>query len=307
MRIVDAHTHVIERVAGFGPRGELRPVGGGRARWSTGLEIQLIPPELGDRTFPGEALLRLLDAHGVGQAVLLQGSFYGFQNEYTAEVVRLAPARLVGAGTFDPFCRQRDAVLARLLGELAFPAVKLELSDGAGLMGYHAPFDLDGPVLAGPVEQVAAAGATLVLDLGSPGMSSFQPHAVARLARRHPRLRIVICHLLAPGPRDEAPLAEALEVLSAENVWFDLAAVPWNVRPEPFPYPTARRYLALAKRRAGSARLLWGSDAPSAATADTYARLLRWVVEAPELTGPELEGVLHRNACDAYPALRKGT
>ena len=307
MRIVDAHTHVIERVAGFGPRGELRSLGGGRARWSTGLEIQLIPPELGDRSFPGEALLRLLDRHDVAQAVVLQGSFYGFQNEYTAEVVRLAPARLVGAGTFDPFCAERDAVVARLLGELAFPAMKLELSDGAGLMGYHPPFPIDGPVLAGPIEQVAAAGATLVLDLGSPGMASFQPAAVTRLARRHPGLRIVICHLLAPGPRDEEFLADALKMLSADNVWFDLAAVPWNVRPERYPYPTARRYLALARRLVGSSRLLWGSDAPAAAIDDPYARLLQWAVEAPELTAPELERVLSHNACEAYPALRKGT
>jgi predicted TIM-barrel fold metal-dependent hydrolase len=307
MRIVDAHVHVIERVAGFGPEGELRPVGRGRARWASGLEIQLIPPELGDRSFPGEALLRLLDAHDVAQAVLLQGSFYGFQNEYTAEVVRLAPARLIGAGTFDPFCAGRDALLARLLGQLAFPAVKLELSSGAGLMGYHPPFAIDGPVLAGPIEQVAAAGATLVLDLGSPGMPSFQPEAVARLARRHPPLRIVLCHLLAPTARDEGPLTAALRLLSADNLWFDLAAVPWNVRPEQFPYPTARRYLALARRLVGSSRLLWGSDAPSAATADTYAHLLQWVVEAAELDGPGLEKVLHGNACEAYPALRKGT
>lgn len=307
MRIVDAHTHVIERVAGFGRRGELRPVGGGRARWSTGLEIQLIPPELGDASFSGEALLRLLDAHQVAQAVVLQGSFYGFQNEYTAEVTRRAPGRLVGAGTFDPFCQELDAVVSRLLGELAFPAIKLELSDGAGLMGYHPPFGIDGPVLAGPIEQVAAAGATLVLDLGSPGMASFQPEAVARVARRHPTLRVVLCHLLAPRQGDEVALTEALGVLALDNVWFDLAAVPWNVRPERYPYPTGRRYLALARRLVGSARLLWGSDAPAAATADDYARLLRWVVEAPELTALELDRVLHHNACEAYPALRKGT
>jgi predicted TIM-barrel fold metal-dependent hydrolase len=307
MRIVDAHTHVIESVAGFGPRGELRPLGRGRARWASGLEIQLIPPELGDRSFPGEALLRLLDAHDVGQAVLLQGSLYGFQNEFTAEVVQLAPARLIAAGTFDPFCKERERVVARLLGQLAFPAMKLELSDGAGLMGYHEPFAIDGPVLAGPIEQVAAAGATLVLDLGSPGMASFQPEAAARLARRYPALRVVLCHLLAPTARDEAPLTDALKVLSADNIWFDLAAVPWNVRPERFPYPTARRYLALARRLVGSSRLLWGSDAPAAATADSYAHLLQWVIQAPELTGPELEKVLSGNACEAYPALRKGT
>ena len=304
MKIIDGHAHVIERIAGFGRRGELRPLGGGRARWANGLEIQLIPPELGDRSFTAEALLGVLDAHRVERAVLLQGSFYGFQNEYSAEAARVHPGRFLAAGTFDPFCVDRDEILERLLGALALRIVKLELSTGGGLMGFHAPFPLDGPLLAEPVERIAAAGATLVLDLGGPWMASFQPEAVARLARRHPGLRIVICHLLAPGPGDEAALRRGLEALApVENVWFDLAALPWNVAPEAYPYPTARRYAALARGLVGATRLIWGSDAPSATTADSYRRLLDYLVQAPGWTAPDLELVLHDSACQAYPGL----
>ena len=31
------------------------------------------------------------------------------------------------------------------------------------------------------------------------------------------------------------------------NVWVDLSALPWNVSPEAYPYPTAQEYISLAK------------------------------------------------------------
>ena len=49
MKIIDAHTHIFDVLAGFGSCGELRPIGNGVARWATGEEMAMIPPELGDR------------------------------------------------------------------------------------------------------------------------------------------------------------------------------------------------------------------------------------------------------------------
>ena len=36
--IIDAHTHLIERLAGYGARGEMRSIGSGMTRWATGEE-----------------------------------------------------------------------------------------------------------------------------------------------------------------------------------------------------------------------------------------------------------------------------
>ena len=80
MRIIDAHAHVFEGFSGFGGKGELRPLGQGRGRWATGEEIQVIPEEYGDVGFSPENLMTLMDQNSVSQAVLLQGSLYGFQN-----------------------------------------------------------------------------------------------------------------------------------------------------------------------------------------------------------------------------------
>ena len=65
MKIIDAHTHIFDVLAGFGSCGELRPIGNGVARWATGEEMAMIPPELGDRCFPAQTLASLLRDKGV--------------------------------------------------------------------------------------------------------------------------------------------------------------------------------------------------------------------------------------------------
>lgn len=300
MRIIDAHTHVIDTLAGFGPRGELRAIGDGKARWANGDVIHMIPQGMGDRSFHYDTLARLLKDNGVEKAVLLQGSFYGFQNDFTREAAERYPDMFLASGTFDPFCTGAEELLRQLLQEHHLSVIKFETSSGGGLMGYHQAFALDGPVFAHIFEQIAQSGATLVLDVGSPGMESFQPEAVMRIADQFPGMRIVICHLLAPTLTDEKPLAEALHLLKRPNIWFDLAAMPWNVYPEAYPYPTAQRYLTLAKEIVGTDKLIWGTDVPSVLTRDSYAHLVDYVVNSGVFTEEELDLVFYKNACKAY-------
>lgn len=82
MKIIDAHTHIFDVLAGFGSCGELRPIGNG-VPLGHRREMAMIPPELGDRCFPAQTLASLLRDQGVEKAVLLQGGLYGFQNDAT--------------------------------------------------------------------------------------------------------------------------------------------------------------------------------------------------------------------------------
>lgn len=303
MRIFDAHTHVIDTLAGFGPRGELRAIGGGKARWANGDVIEMIPAGMGDRSFHYDTLAKLLRDHGVEKAVLLQGSFYGFQNDFTREAAQKYPELFLPSGTFDPFCVRAEELLEQLLGQYDMKIIKFEASSGGGLMGYHKAFPLDGDVFARIFERIAGSGATLVLDIGSPGMESFQPEAVAAIARKYPQMQIVVCHLLAPTLQDEEALTEALQILNCPNVYFDLAAMPWNVQPEAYPYPTALKYLAIAKKIVGTDKLIWGTDVPSVLTRESYEKLINYIVNSGLFTEKELARVFWENACRAYQVI----
>ena len=301
MKFVDVHVHVVEHLRGFARRGEFRAIGGGRARWANGDVVDLIPPELGEYDVRGEKLYPFLKAQGVERAVLLQGSFYGFQNEYSLEVARQYPDMFVPACTADLFARESMEVLERFVCREGVRIVKFEVSDGGGMTGYHEPFRLDGPRMARQVQLASENRCTLVLDIGGPGMDSFQPEAVAEIAKSHPDLKIVVCHLLAPTLADEAPFAEALRTLRLENVWFDISAVPWNVFPETYPYPTANRYVAMARDTVGGKKLLWGSDLPSPLTRDSYTHLWDYLQAGGLFTQDELRDIYYNNAFAAYP------
>lgn len=301
MKLVDVHVHVVETLHGFARRGEFRAIGGGRARWANGEETALIPPELGEYDVRGERLYPFLKAQGVERAVLLQGSFYGFHNEYSLEVARKYPDMFIPACTADPFARESMQILERFVCREGVRVIKFEVSDGGGMMGYHEPFRIDGPRLEKQIRLAADNGCTLVLDVGGPGMDSFQPDAIANIAKAYPDMRIVVCHLLAPTLADEAPFAQALGMLRLPNVWFDISAVPWNVDPEVYPYPTALRYVAMARDAVGHDKLLWGSDLPSPLTRDSYVHLWDYLQTGKLFDEGELQDIYYNNAFDAYP------
>lgn len=300
MKKIDAHTHVFDYIKGYGRKGELYAIGDGKARWATGEEISMIPPGMGDKSFTGDTLVSLLKENDVEKAVLLQGSFYGFQNEYTYEIAKKYPDLFLAAGTLDPFCKEKNQILNRLLYEFQFPIIKFETSSGGGLMGFHHDFIIDRE-FEEIFDQIASEKRTLVLDIGSPTMGSFQPEAIARVTKRYPDMHIIICHLLAPTLQDEKLLVDALKILKRDNLWFDLAAVPWNVAPETYPYPSGQHFISLAKEIVGYEKLIWGTDVPSVLTKESYSNLSQYIIESDVFNEKELEAVFYHNAMEAYP------
>lgn len=299
MRIIDGHVHVFEMLKGFGRRGELRAIGDGKARWANGEEISILPKELGEKACLAEDVRDFLLSKGVEKAVLLQGSFYGFQNEYVYEVVEKYPEFFVGAGTFDPFCKDAERIYERLTKELKFQIIKFEMSSGGGLMGYHNDFNIN-QVFQSIFENIEKAGQVLVLDVGSPGMESFQINEVRKLALKYPKMKIVICHLLAPTLQDTDVFEGYVKELDLDNIWLDLAAVPWNVYPEEYPYSTGVEYIKTAKKYLGEDKLIWGTDIPSTLTKESYEGMYSFITEANIFSEEELNKVMYQNAMDVY-------
>ena len=300
MNIIDAHAHVVQYIAGFTSKGELRGVGKGKARYANGDTFQMFPKSLGDYGVTAEKLIEVMDLNGVEKAVLLHGQYFGFQNEYTAQAVKKYPDRFVGAGSYDPFCNKADEVKNHLFKELNFRAVKFELSNGSGLMAYHPPIDLDGEMMNACYKYAQDNGLTVVMDIGRPRNCCWQVDALSSAVKKYPEVTFVICHLLAPQRTDGELLKQALGKLVQPNVYFDLAALSHNQQPETYPYPSAVAHLRTAKEVVGANKLMFGSDMPSTLNRDSYAHLRDYIINSNVITQPELEDIFYNTADKIY-------
>ena len=260
--IIDAHAHIFSTLSGFGADGELKPLSNGKAIWSTGEVIQLLPEEYEKTEFSISSLLSLMDKNNIDKAVLLQGGFLGFDNHGVWEGVEKHRDRIRGAFTVDPFCRNVDKILGNLLSK-DIDTFKFEVSTGCGLMGIHHSFPLDGDMMYSIYKRLYTKVKTLAFDLGSPGDDSHQVDAIRRIAEDFPSFNIVVCHLSSPRRNQDYNLKRELDTLSLSNIYFDTAALWWKTRPEEYPFGIARRYLEYARNIVGAEHLMWGSDVPS--------------------------------------------
>ena len=302
MKKIDAHLHLAKVLAGYCRRGELRAVGGGRAQWGNGDVFQLLPTtgEYGDENFTAEQALAIMDRNDVERAVLMNGSMYGLQNIYHEELLKKYPDRFCPSCEVDPFMTQHVEMLKRFFEEKHFHLLKIEVSSGGGLMGCHDPFDLSGDRMMEMYKIVEKNHGVVALDVGDIYMESHQTMALFRIADRCPDLKLVVCHLLAPAREKRREWLAELEILKQANVWFDIAAIPKILSPDVYPYPEAVDYLRTAADIVGSDRLMWGTDAPYAATQDSYEHLTDYLTKSDKFTQEELENIYYNNAKKVY-------
>ena len=241
-----------------------------------------------------------MDKNEVEKAVLMQGSMYGFQNRYHAEILKKYPDRFCPTCTIDPYMTNAAETMEYFFEKQGFKAAKFEVSSGGGLMGCHDPFDLAGKEMRPLFDIIEAHNAPVALDVGDLTMPSHQPWSLAKIAEDHPNMKLVVCHLLAPIPGREKELELSLELLKKPNVWFDIAALPKIVAPGTYPFPAVHEVLKMAKEILGADRLLWGTDAPFAATQDPYEHLADYLVKGDAFTESELEDVYYNNAKHVY-------
>ena len=302
MKKIDAHLHLAKVLAGYCRRGELRGIGGGKAAWGNGEEFQLLPTngDYGDDYFTAEQALKIMDRNDVERAVLMQGSMYGFQNRYHEEILEKYPDRFCPSCTIDPFMTNHMQALERFLEEKHFHLVKFEVSSGGGLMGCHEPFDLSGERMMEIYKLIEKNHGVVALDVGGIEMESHQPMALARLADRCPDLKLVVCHLLAPAREKRAEWRAELQMLKGANIWFDIAAMPKIISGDVYPYLETQEFLAEAKDIISAKRMMWGTDAPFAATQDSYEHLTDYLEKGSAFTPEELADVYYNNAKLVY-------
>jgi predicted TIM-barrel fold metal-dependent hydrolase len=298
MKIIDAHVHICEVLAGYCRRGELRAIGGGKAMWANGDVMHLIPEGYGDSNYTAESAIRMMDENGVEAGVIMQGSMYGFQNNYIKGALKKYPDRFRGACTVDPFAKNHLAMLEAMMEWTRI--AKFEVSNGGGLMGVHEDFALDGPRMLPIYEIINAHKGVVTIDFGDYTMASYQPLAMRRVAQKFPDLTIVLCHLLAPIPGHYDETRIGLEALKLPNVWFDIAALPKIVAVEKFPFPSCAESLRMAKEIVGPDRLMFGTDMPFALIHSSYHDLKQYILDSKVFTEDELQKVFYETAKHLY-------
>jgi predicted TIM-barrel fold metal-dependent hydrolase len=227
----------------------------------------------------GTALIRELDAAGIGRAVVLSVG-YSFsderkgladpdrltreQNNLTAAQVARHSARLTGFCSANPLRTAALQELERCLGLAGMVGIKLHfgnsgisLRDPAHLARMQEVFAfaqrMDAPVL---VHMRARGGS----NFGAEDAQLF----LEQLVPRAPRIDIVVAHLGGAGPGYPAQNDEVMAVFAAaagrkdplmRNLYFDVAT---NVAEETTPAEAA--LVAQRIRQVGTSRVLYGSD-----------------------------------------------
>ena len=303
--IIDAHLHVTWGFHGLTGDGPTKSLTYGRVQVGD-KEIQVLPPLCKEPTrFEPETLVRLIELTGVTQAVLLQGSFYGDQNEYLYETVQKWPDRFVAAAYLDPRDTTVRETFRQVTDDFGFGILKFEMSEATGFSGVYPDLRLDGPEMKWIWEAAAERELVVTLDLGRGKTQGYQTEAVRKIIDWHPSLRIVIPHLAQPPIADMAneelnTLWEAQILLGQhENLWFDTAALPAYGEQE-YPFAPTQHYIRRATELIGSEKLMWGSDIPGLLGQATYPQLLASVRNHAGFSDTELTAVLGGTARQVY-------
>lgn len=281
--IIDAHTHVFETLHGMTGRGYVNPIGYGQIRFDTGQTAYVMPPMHEETRFTAEMLLRFMDWVGVDMAFIMQHSFHGANIDYLAGCIRRWPDRFRGACSFDPYASQWRTILKRYHEEMGFQCMKLELSVGAGLLGFHPDLKLNEPRLMEIWQQLAEWNMTLILDLGSVGEPANQKKEILEVMETFPNLRLSIPHLCYPPlscpPSDPKWTAweDMLKLGCHPRIYHDISFGGLLPDDEEYPFARYQDVVKKAVETCGAEKLIWGTDVTGFLSKATYRQGLDWV------------------------------
>jgi L-fuconolactonase len=239
--IVDIHPHIIsDDEAKYPPA----PLFGKRSEWSK------------ERPTTVETLIAAMDEAGVAKAAVVHSSTtYGFDNSYVVDGCAKYADRLVAVGSVDVL--QPDA--PQRIREWAQRGLAgLRLFTGGSTKEFD-PSELDDPRSFPAWELCAELGLPMCIQTGPVGLPQ-----VTALAKRFPKVAIILDHLGRPDITDGAPYAKAqslFDLAPLENIYFKLTPRIFDdVRKGD---ASAGTFFPQVVEEFGSRRLAWGSNYPT--------------------------------------------
>ena len=238
---VDIHPHIISDDEGRYPPA---PLFGKRSEWSQ------------ERPCTVETLIAQMDDAGVEKAAVVHSSTtYGFDNSYVVDSCNRYPGRLIAVGSVDVLEPNAVATIRRWVDK---GLAGLRLFTGGSTKEFD-PSELDDPRAFPAWDVCGELGLTMCIQTGPIGLPQ-----VTALARRFPKVAIILDHLGRPDITDGPPYRAAQSL-------FDLASIP-SIYLKLTPRimgdstkgaATPETFFPKLVATFGAKRLAWGSNYPT--------------------------------------------
>ena len=278
--IVDIHPHIISDDETRYPPA---PLFGTRSEWSK------------ERPTTVETLVAAMNEAGVAKAAVVHSSTtYGFDNSYVVDGCNRYPDRLAAVGSVDVLQQDAPAVIRDWA---ARGLAGLRLFTGGSTKEFD-PSELDDPRSFPAWELLADLGLPMCIQTGPVGLPQ-----VTALARRFPKVKIVLDHLGRPDVLDGEPYANAASMFALA----DLPNIYMKLTPRIFGdvkkgQASAETFFPRVVQAFGADRLAWGSNFPT--SPGTLAEILATAQAGlASLSEEEREWIFSKTALTLYPTL----
>jgi predicted TIM-barrel fold metal-dependent hydrolase len=226
--------------------------------------------------FGYDDLLAEMDAAGVDRAILVPPGWEGDRVDFVLAAAQKYPGRFAAMGRIPVERPESRQMLTTWLGQPGMLGVRLSFQH-----------ELNRAFMAdGTVDWFWPAAE----ELGVPVML-YAPHWLARfgdIAKRHPRLKIIVDHLGLFRQKDGDAAAAMIETASLAvhpNLFVKLSAVPLYSS-EDYPYRNLHAALRSLIEAFGPKRCFWGTDLTRLMRKCGYSQCLRLFTEGLDFLSP---------------------
>lgn len=280
MNIIDIHPHIISD-------DEMRyppaPLFGKRSDWSQ------------ERPCTVDTLVAAMDAAGVAKAAVVHSSTtYGFDNSYVVDGCNQHTGRLAAVGSVDMIADDVPAVIERWADK---GLAGLRIFTGGSTKDFD-PSELDNPKSFLAWEKLAELGLPMCIQTGPIGLPQ-----VALLARKFPKVNIILDHLGRPDVLDGAPYANASSLFALA----DIPNIYLKLTPRIFDdvkkgKASAETFFPRVFEAFGAKRMAWGSNFPT--SPGTLSEILATARAGLAcLSEDDQAWIFGKTALQLYPAL----
>jgi len=277
---IDIHPHIIADDDDRYPRS---PLFGVQSDWSR------------ERPVTIDGLIAAMDEAGVAKAAIVQSSTcYGYDNSYLVDSIARYPNRVTAVGSVDVLQPDAPETIHHWMGK---GVTGLRLFTG----GSTAAFDsssLDDPRSFATWELCGEAGLSMSLQTDPSGLAQ-----VAGLAKRFPKVRIILDHLGRPDVTDGPPYKNASSLFGLapfENIFLKVTPRIFadSRRGQATPDTLFPRLVEVF----GSNRMAWGSNFPASEGA-LHANLEKAKSSLQALSAEDQAWIFGKTAQTLYPKL----